>query len=68
MAKLGVTPIVIAHILNHVSVTRAGVTLGVYSIYSYDAERRDALLLWGNRLQGIVGAGAKVLPMKRWRK
>ena len=55
MAKLGVTPIVIAHILNHVSVTRAGVTLGVYAVYTYDAEKREALTLWANRLAGIAG-------------
>ena len=30
MAKLGVSPIVLGHVINHRSVTKAGVTLGVY--------------------------------------
>ena len=30
MAQLGVSPIVLAHVINHRSVTKAGVTLGVY--------------------------------------
>ena len=65
MAKLGVTPIVIAHILNHVSVTRAGVTLSTYAIYTYDAEKRAALHLWAERLAGVVGNGATVLPLRK---
>ena len=35
MAKLGVSPIVLGHVINHRSVTKAGVTLGVYSQYDY---------------------------------
>ena len=62
MAELGVTPIVLAHIINHVSVTRAGVTLGVYQTYTYDAEKRAALQLWADRLSAIIGGDvAKVL-------
>jgi hypothetical protein len=33
MGELGVPPIVVAHIVNHVSTTRAGVTLSVYALY-----------------------------------
>jgi integrase len=63
MAKLGVAPIVLAHVLHHVSVTRAGVTLGVYQQYTYDAEKRDALELWANHLEGILLGAAKVVAL-----
>jgi integrase len=55
MARLGVVPIVLGHIANHRSTTRAGVTLSVYSQYSYDREKRAALDLWAERLQALVG-------------
>jgi integrase len=66
MARLGVAPIVLGHVANHRSTTRAGVTLAVYSQYSYDKEKRAALNLWAERLTEIVGKGAaKVLPMRK---
>ena len=43
MAELGVQPIVLGAIINHISVTRAGVTLGVYQHYDYAREKRAAL-------------------------
>ncbi len=68
MARLGVAPIVLGHVANHRSTTRAGVTLAVYSQYTYDKEKREALDLWAAALQVIVGGGAsKVVPMKRGR-
>jgi integrase len=68
MARLGVAPIVLGHVANHRTTTRASVTLAVYSQYTYDAEKRAALALWGDRLTTIVGGtGAKVLPMNRRR-
>ena len=64
MAELGVSPIVLAHVINHRSVTKAGVTLAVYSQYTYDREKRAALELWAERLSAIVSCGAaKVIPM-----
>jgi integrase len=64
LGKLGVSPIVIAHILNHRSATKAGVTLGVYAIYSYEKEQREALELWSHRLAAIVsGSDAKIIPL-----
>jgi integrase len=54
MAKLGVAPIVLGHVINHRSVTKAGVTLSVYQQYSYEDEKRQALNLWGERLREIV--------------
>jgi integrase len=55
MARLGVAPIVLGHVANHRTTTRAGVTLAVYSQYTYDKEKRAALDLWGSRLAEIVG-------------
>ena len=65
MAELGVSPIVLAHIANHISATRAGVTLRVYQTYSYDRERREGLLLWARRLEGIVSGGATVTRLRK---
>jgi integrase len=65
MARLGVSPIVLGHIINHRSVTKAGVTLAVYSQYTYDKEKRQALGLWADRLQAIVRPDtAAVLPLR----
>ena len=65
MAKLGVSPIVLGHVINHISVTKAGVTLSVYSHYYYAKEKREALDLWAAHLNAIVQGGAMVLPMRR---
>jgi integrase len=65
MAKLGVAPIVIGHVANHRSVTRAGVTFAAYVQHQYGPETRRALELWGDRLEAIIGKrGARVLPMR----
>jgi integrase len=64
MAKLGVTPIVLGHVINHRSVTKAGVTLAVYSHYAYEAEKRQALELWADELTAVIsGKAAKVVPL-----
>jgi len=66
MAQLGVSPIVIANVANHRSVSKAGVTLGIYIQHGYEREKRDALELWANRLEAIVSGGsAKLLAMRR---
>jgi integrase len=67
MARLGVAPIVLGHVANHRSTTRAGVTLAVYSQYAYDKEKRQAVDLWADRLSALTGAGATavVLPIGR---
>lgn len=66
MARLGVAPIVLGHVANHRTTTRAGVPLSVYSQYTYDREKRAALDLWADRLGAIVEgkATATVLPMR----
>jgi hypothetical protein len=69
MARLGVAPIVLGHVANHRTTTRAGVTLAVYSQYDYGKEKREALDLWADHLEGIVGkAATEVWPMKRVRR
>jgi integrase len=66
MAKLGIAPIVLGHVINHRSVTKAGVTLQVYAHYNYAAEKGAALDLWAERLAGIIdGKAAKVVPMRK---
>jgi integrase len=64
MAALGVAPIVLGHVANHRSTTRAGVTLAVYSQYTYAAEKAEALQRWADRLRAILEGGATVLPMR----
>lgn len=51
MAKLGVRPDVIGRVLNH---TEQGVTARVYDQYSYRPEVKDALSLWGERMEAII--------------
>ena len=69
MARLGVQPIVLGHVVNHRSITKAGVTLSVYSHYDYDGEKRAALDLWAERLQAIVqGGAAEVVPIRGARR
>jgi integrase len=54
MAALGIEPIVIAHVANHRTATKAGVTLGVYVKHAYTSEKRRALDLWADRLAAII--------------
>jgi integrase len=54
MAELGVAPIVLGHVANHRTTTKAGITLGVYVQHAYEREKREALELWSKRLQEIV--------------
>jgi hypothetical protein len=68
MAKLGVAPIVIGHVANHRTTTKAGMTLSVYVQHAYEKEKREALELWADRLQGIVAGGAKVVSMGRGKR
>ncbi|MGH8544066.1 MAG: tyrosine-type recombinase/integrase [Gammaproteobacteria bacterium] len=52
MTSMGVSRLVVSKILNHVE---SGVT-AVYDRSSYDSEKRQALILWGNRVERIVSA------------
>jgi integrase len=64
MAKLGVAPIVLGHIANHRTTTKAGMTLSVYVQHAYEKEKREALDLWADRLQGIIAGGAEVVTIR----
>jgi integrase len=66
MARLGIAPIILGHVANHRTTTRAGVTLAVYSQYTYDKEKREALDNWASRLIAIVGGdAARIVPFRR---
>jgi integrase len=66
MAALGVAPIVLGAVANHLTTTKAGVTLAVYARYTYAAEKRAALDLWADRLIAILeGEIARVLPLHK---
>jgi integrase len=64
MAELGVAPIVLGHVANHRTTTKAGMTLSVYVHHAYEREKREALELWADRLRGIVAGGAEVLMLR----
>jgi integrase len=68
MAELGIAPIVLGHIANHRTTTKAGITLGVYVHHAYEREKREALELWANRLQGIISGEAKVVVLGQGRR
>jgi integrase len=64
MAELGVAPIVLGHIANHRTTTKAGITLGVYVHHAYEKEKREALELWADRLQGIISGSGNIVAMR----
>ncbi len=55
MAEQGISPHTIGLVLNHITVRRGTVTSGVYIHYAYDKEKREALEVWGRRLEEIIG-------------
>lgn len=64
LARLGVAPIVAGAVANHVSVTKATVTLRHYSHYDYLREKREALNMWSDQLVGLIsGDGANVVAL-----
>jgi integrase len=67
MAKLGIAPIVLAHVANHQSTIRGGVTFGVYVRHDYAREKREALELWAERLAALVGLQpvAQIVELRR---
>lgn len=50
MTSMGISRLVVSKILNHVE---SGIT-AVYDRHSYDAEKRQALVRWGGRLEEIL--------------
>ena len=58
MADLGVQPHIIEAVLNHVCGHKGGVA-GVYNRSVYAAEKRAALILWGQHVQDSAGEGRR---------
>jgi integrase len=54
MARLGIAPIVLGHVINHRSVTKADVTKLHYDQHDYAAEKRAALETWAQYLETII--------------
>ena len=50
-ARVGVAPVVAGAVANHLSVTKASITLSVYTRYTYGREKREALELWATWLR-----------------
>ncbi|OJU51135.1 MAG: hypothetical protein BGO03_01755 [Mesorhizobium sp. 61-13] len=65
MEEIGISPFIIGHVLNHVSATKASITSRVYARYSYDKEKREALELWADRLDGIIEGKVKLVALSR---
>jgi len=65
MLALGVPPIVVGHIANHRTTTKAGITLGVYAHYDYANETRQALTRWADHLASVVAAAPAHVEMAR---
>lgn len=69
MAKLGVLPHVVEAVLNHISGSKAGVA-GIYNLWSYEVEKRDALARWAEHIERVVepndaASASNVVTMKR---
>lgn len=47
----------VERILNHGGSRKGNITDGVYNHYAYEAEKRAALELWADALDGILGCG-----------
>jgi integrase len=51
MARIGVDPVTVGRLLNHI---QHSVTVKHYIRYSFDTEKKDAMLRWDSRLREIV--------------
>jgi len=65
MAELGISPHTISMILNHVSARQGTITNKVYVQYSYDREKREALVAWSTRLEEIISSKRVAEPLPR---
>jgi integrase len=61
MEEIGISPFIVAHVLGHVSVTRASITSKVYARYGYEKEKREAVEQWAAHLRGIVASAQALL-------
>lgn len=60
MTSLGVPRLTVSKILNHIE---SGIT-AVYDRHSYDQEKREALELWGDKLNQILSQPAEATPQQ----
>lgn len=58
MARLGVAPHIVEAVLNHISGSKAGVA-GIYNLYAYEAEKREALTRWADHIQRLIELDGK---------
>lgn len=58
MLELDIDLLVVGHVVNHKTTTRATVTTQRYDRKNYGLAKRAALDLWGAHIAGLVGAGA----------
>jgi integrase len=54
MEELGTPPHVISYVLKHISVSKSTITKKVYSAYTYEREKREALNAWSLKLEEIT--------------
>jgi integrase len=64
MAAIGVPGHVIARVLNHVGIAKAGITDKVYNTYTYQNEMRDALELWAKHLTAVIEGKDRVVTLR----
>lgn len=65
MEEMGISPFVVGHVLNHVSITKASITSRVYARYSYEREKREALAAWADRLEAIICGNDKIVKLSQ---
>src|SRR5690606_23343615 len=53
MEEIGISPFIIAHLLNHISITKSSITSRVYARYDYGKEKREAINMWNERLKAM---------------
>ena len=65
LAVMGVSPVTIGAVVNHLTSTKATTTLQTYIAYNWTREMREALQLWADRLQAILaGDSAQIIPLR----
>ncbi|MEZ5708115.1 MAG: site-specific integrase [Blastomonas sp.] len=67
LQRMGIRFEVTEAVLNHTGRSKGGIA-GVYQLYEWRDEKREALVRWGREIQGIVSpqGGAKVIDLQ-WR-
>ena len=54
LSSLGIDPLIIGHVANHISTTRNTVTTAVYVRNDYLVEKRQALVAWDAAMARIL--------------